>query len=105
MQQESLFSKAYHPLAQQYFSAGLVWSGPCLGGSSSTTTSVGGGSSSTTSGGSHVTYPIMFLYTAYAPLHCEQNSHGTPLPQIELDRQTDKHVWKHYLPANYVCGR
>ena len=30
--QESLFSKAYYPLAQQYFSAGLVWS-------SSTTTS------------------------------------------------------------------
>ena len=27
-QQESLFSKAYRPLAQQYFSAGLVWSLP-----------------------------------------------------------------------------
>ena len=42
--QESLFSKAYCPLTQQYFSAGLVWSLPCWGGggSSSTTTSGGG---------------------------------------------------------------
>ena len=31
VKQESLFSKAYHPLAQQYFSAGLVWSLPWAG--------------------------------------------------------------------------
>ena len=29
--QGSLFSKAYHPLAQQYFSTGLVWSLPWVG--------------------------------------------------------------------------
>ena len=31
-------------------------------------------------------------------------SHGTPFPP-ELNRLTDKYMWKHYLPAHYVCGR
>ena len=31
-------------------------------------------------------------------LHHGQLSHGTPSPQ-----QTDKHVWKHYLPANSLA--
>ena len=29
-----------------------------------------------------------------------QSSHGDPLP---LDRLKDRHDWKYYLPANYVC--
>ena len=87
-----LFSKAYHPFAQQYFSAGPLpppllhplLGGPLLcsllgdplpcsllGGSTSMFTSRGstsmftsGGSTSMfTSRGSQVTYPIMLLYT------------------------------------------
>ena len=65
------------------------------------------------SGGSHMTYPIMHLMLPV----CSPDTNwwvwldaaayillGPPPPRIELDRLTDKHVWKHYLRANYVCG-
>ena len=136
--QESLFSKAYRPLAQQYFSAGLGWSLPLGGGvlfhhhfwggggplpplleggllfhyhfwgvpvsslRHSLSNSGGGGE-----GGSHVTYPIMLLYTA---IECPSVSWAKftwgpppPLPPSLTDWKTN--VWKHYLPAHYVCGR
>ena len=58
-------------------------------------------------GVSHVTYPIMLLYTTK---ECPSASWAKftwdppPPPQSWMDRLTDKHDWKHYLPAHYVCG-
>ena len=137
--QESLFSKAYHPLAQQYFSAGPLpppLLHPLLGGSISMFTSRGplpysllggpllcsllggvhfhvhfqgstsvftsGGSTSMfTSGGSHVTYPIMLLYTA---IECPSASWAKftwdpPPPNKELDRLTDRQTLVKTLPS------
>ena len=147
IEQESLFSKAYYPLAQKYFSAGLVWSLAGWG-SSSTTTSGGGvffhhhfqgGSSSTTTpgrvlfchhlwvgvsstttsrgvlfclhfwggplplpllrgpllppllGGSHVTYPIMLLYTAIEHPGALWAKFTWDPPPPTPNRLTDKH--------------
>ena len=145
-QQESLFSKAYCPLAQQYFSAGVVWSLPLggplpppllgvlfnhhfqgflfchhfqgdgedplllplEGGTSSTTTSRGGLFHHHFGGdGSHVTYPIMLLFTTIEFSSASWAKFTCPPPDKvgQKDWLTDKHVWKHYLHASYVCGR
>ena len=138
--QESFFSKAYCPLAQHYFSAGLVWSlpwggflfhyhlqgeilfhyhfwggvlfhyyfqgGPLplpllgvlfhhhfWGGVLFHYHFLGGPLPLPLLGGSHVTYPIMLLYTA---IECPSASWAKftwdpPPPPPELDRLTDKH--------------
>ena len=59
------FFKAYRPLAQQYFSAGLVWSLPWGGVGPLPPPLLGGGGPLPPPllGVSHVTYPIMLLYT------------------------------------------
>ena len=112
--QMSLFPKAYHPLAQQYFSAGLVWSLPWGGGRGGRGVLFhyhfqGGSSSATTSrgplllpllggpllpplpgGGSHVTYPIMLLYTAIEhPSASWAKFTSPPPPRVE---QTDRQM-------------
>ena len=65
-------------------------------------------------GGSSFCYPcgvlpaggcgLMQLLIYCCPSASWERSHGTPHPPW-TDWLTDKHVWKHYLPANYVCGR
>ena len=112
-QQGSLFSKAYHPLAQQYFSTGPLpppLLHPLLGGGSTSVFSSGGGplpcsllggstsvftsrgsTSVFISSGSHVTYPIMLLYTT---IECPSASWAKftsdPPPGVE---QTDRQTW------------
>ena len=126
-----LFSKAYRPLAQQYFSAGLVWSLPWGGvlfhyhfggGPLPPTTSgggplppplLGGGGGGSSSyhfqgvlfhyhfwggggvlfhhhfGGSHVTYPIMLLYTTIECPSASWAKFTWDPPRVgQTDRQT-----------------
>ena len=88
--QGSLFSKAYRPLAQQYFSAGPLpppLLHPLLGGP--LLCSLPGGSTCIfTSGGSHVTYPIMLLYTT---TDCPSSSWA-------------KFTWDHPLLCSFLGG-
>ena len=124
VEQGSLFSKAYGPLAQQYFSAGPL-PPPLLhpllgvergilfhvhfwgeGGSSSTSTSggvlfrvhfQGGSSSASTSGGSHVTYPIILLYTA---IECPSASWAKFICDPPRVEQTDRQTRVKTLPSH-----
>ena len=50
-------------------------------------------------GGSHVTYPIMLLYTTieHPSTSWAKFTWDPPPPRVE---QTDKHEWKHYLPTH-----
>ena len=83
----------------------------------------GGSSSTTTSGGeSDVTLPIMHLMlpvcspdtnwcfwldaVTYILLpQCIMGQGHMGPPQSWTDWLTDKHDWKYYLPAHYVCGQ
>ena len=104
---------------------------PLPGGSSSTTTSRGSSSTTTTLGGPLPPplpgdpLPLLLLrgvlfhhhfwgvpcglshnaliYYYRMPQCIMGKIHMGP-PPPELDRLTDKHVWKHYLPTYYVCG-
>ena len=41
----------------------------------------------------------------WGPMHQGQWSHGDPTPLYRTtDRQTDRHYWKHYLPATLLAG-